>query len=145
MSTSETPPLNSPNLWWPSPPEIMIYLFVTAILSKKFNLPFYMCWFVDIVLHVTLPFICLGIIILLAGISGSLWYMVRVGFAFNLLEGPLWCLVNLVCLMTVDPLVFQNIMDFTHELLIELPKQPAKTKFYFEQSWYRIKRGQYPQ
>ena len=145
MSTSETPPLNSPNLWWPSPPEIMIYLFVTAILSKKFNLPFYMCWFVDIVLHVTLPFICLGIIILLAGISGSLWYMVRVGFAFNLLEGPLWCLVNLVCLMTVDPLVFQNIMDFTQELLIELPKQPAKNKFYFEQSWYRIKRGQYPQ
>ena len=145
MSTSETPPLNSPNLWWPSPPEIIIYLFATAVLSKKFNLPFYMCWFVDIVLHVTLPFICLGIILLLAAISSSLWYMVRIGFAFNLLEGPLWCLVNLVCLMTVDPLVFQNVVDFTRELLIELPNQPEKTKFYFKQALYRIKRGQYPQ
>lgn len=144
MSTSETPPLNSPNLWWPSPPEIMIYLFVTAILSKKFNLPFYMCWFVDIVLHVTLPFICLGIIILLAGISGSLWYMVRVGFAFNLLEGPLWCLVNLVCLMTVDPLVFQNIMDFTHEVISDLPERYENHLLYYRQALRSFKRGEYP-
>ena len=86
MSTSETPPLNNPNLWWPNPPEIMIYLCLTAFLGKRFNLPFYMTWFIDIVLHVSLPFMILGIIVLLTFIAGSVWYMVRVGFIFNLLE-----------------------------------------------------------
>ena len=144
MSTSETPPLNNPGLWWPTPPEIMMYLSITAVLSKKFNLPFYMSWFVDIVLHVTLPFICIGIICLLTFIAGSLWYMVRIGFIFNVLEGPIWCLANLVCFLTIDPATFQGVMDMIHDLLSELPEKHENHLHYYRQAWRRFERGEYP-
>ena len=144
MSTTQTPPLNDSGLWWPTPPEIMLYLAITAVLSKKFNLPFYMSWFVDIVLHMTLPFICAGIIAMLVFLSGSLWYMVRIGFIFNLLEGPIWCLANLVCFMTVDPAVFQVSMDMMHDLFSELPEKHENHLHYYRQALRRFNRGEYP-
>ena len=144
MSTTQTPPLNDPGLWWPSPPEIIMYLAIAAVINKKFNLPFYMSWFVDIVLHVSLPFICLGIIVMLGFLSGSLWYAVRIGFIFNLLEGPIWCLTNLICFMTVDPITFQAVMDFIHELLDDLPARHENHIHYYRQALRRFNRGEYP-
>tara|TARA_E500000331_G_scaffold6410_1_gene6201 strand:+ start:24132 stop:24569 length:438 start_codon:yes stop_codon:yes gene_type:complete len=145
MSTNETPPLNDPGLWWPSPPEIMMYLCLTAFLGKKLNLQFYMSWFLDIVLHTSLPFILIGIMVMLTMLAGSLWYAVRVGFIFNLLEGPIWCLANLVCFMTVDPAVFQGAMDLIHELVSDLPEKHEEYVHYYRQACRRIQRGEYPQ
>ncbi len=141
---STTPPLNNPELWWPTPPEIMMYLAITALLSKKLNLPFYMTWFIDVILHVTLPFICMGIIGLLVFISGSLWYMVRIGFVFNLLEGPIWLLANLVCFLTVDPATFQAAMDMMHDFFSELPERHENHVHYYRQALRRFNRGEYP-
>lgn len=144
MSTTQTPPLNNLGLWWPNPPEIIMYLTITAILSKRLNLPFYMSWFVDIVLHMTLPFICAGILAMLCFLSCSLWYMVRVGFIFNLLQGPIWCLVNLVCFMTIDPALFQGAMDMIHELISDLPERHENHIHYYRQALRRFNRGEYP-
>jgi len=144
MSTTQTPPLNNPNLWWPTPPEIMMYLAITYIIGKKLNLPFYMSWFLDIVLHAALPFICTGIIAMLFFIGGSLWYMVRVGFIFNVLEGPIWCLVNLVCFMTVDPALFQGTMDIIHEIVSDMPERYKNHVHYYRQALRRFNRGEYP-
>jgi|APSaa5957512535_1039671.scaffolds.fasta_scaffold00671_9 hypothetical protein len=145
MSTSQTPPLNNPALWWPNPTEIIMYLAITAYLGKKFNFHFYMSWFVDIVLHVSLPFICLGIIGMLVILTGSLWYTIRVGIVFNLLEGPIWCLANLICFMTIDPTVFQGVMGVIHEFVAEMPELHKNHVHYYRQARRRFENGEYPQ
>ena len=103
-----------------------------------------MSWLLDIVLHMSLPFVCVGIMALLTFLCCSLWYMVRVGFMFNLLTGPIWCLVNLVCFMTVDPMLFQGTMDVMHELWTDLPERHENHVHYYRQALRRFNRGEYP-
>ena len=141
---STTPPLNNPGLWWPTPEIIILYLTIAYSLSKKLNLPFYMSWLLDIALHASLPFVCVGIMGLLCFLCCSLWYMVRVGFMFNLLTGPIWCLVNLVCFMTVDPMLFQGTIDVMHEFVSGLPEWKENHVHYYRQALRRFNRGEYP-